>query len=131
MKILLLAVLSLLVTACATAEKSGYMYNEIRVQNNSKQVLRDFRITVPSTGAEFRCGNVAPLGLCSNRIGSRPYRQNPIVIEWSYGDGRRQTSEFVVPVPVSYTTGAPIQGVVEVDAGGDMQVYFSQEAGYD
>jgi hypothetical protein len=129
MKIIPLAVLSLLVAACATAEKPGYLYNEIRVQNNSKQMLRDFRITVPSTGAEFRCGNIAPLGLCSNRIRSRPYRQNPIVIEWSYGNRQRQTSEFVVPVPANYAIDAPIQGVVEVSAGGGMQVYFLQEAG--
>lgn len=124
-----LAVLLLLAVSCATTDK-GYVYNEIRVQNNSRQLLRDFRIIVPSTGAEFRCGNIAPLGLCSNRIGSRPYRQNPIVIEWSYGDGRRQTSEFVVPVPANYAIDAPIQGVVEVDTEGDMQAYFLQEAGY-
>ena len=131
MKILSLALLPVFLIACATAEKPRYQYNEIRVENNSRQVLRDFRIIVPTTGAEFGCGNIAPLGLCSNRFGSRPYQQNPIVIEWSYGERKRQTNEFVVPVPANYTLGIPIQGVVEVNQGGELQVYFLQEAGYD
>ena len=130
MRLLLSIVLSGLVTACATSEKPQHIYNEIRVENNSRELLRDFSIQVPSTGAEFTCGNIAPLGLCANRFSERPYGHNPIVIQWSYGDGQRQTNEFIVPVPANYAIGVPLQGVVEVSKTGEMQVYFLQDARY-
>ena len=118
MRMTMLSIGAILLAACASSEKPSYMYNEISVINNSKQILRDFSIKVPATGAEFSCGNVAPLGLCSNRFGLRKYRYNPIQIGWSFGDRGLQTDEFVVPVPVSYATGVAIQGVVEISADG-------------
>ncbi len=123
-------VLSGLLTACATIEQPHYLYNEIRVENNSRQILKGLSIHVPATGAEFSCGNIAPLGLCANQFGARPYRHNPIVIEWSYGNRQRQTNEFVVPVPTNYAVEIPLQGVVEVSRNGEMQVYFLQDATY-
>lgn len=118
------------VVACASTGKPDYMYNEIQVVNNSKQILRDVSIKVPATGAEFSCGNIAPLGLCSNRFGIRKYRHNPIRIEWTFGDQVRSTDEFIVPVPANYATGVAIQGVAEISADGELKVYFLQEAKY-
>lgn len=118
------------VAACASTGKPDYRYNEIQVVNNSKQVLRDVSIKVLATGAEFGCGNIAPLGLCSNRFGARKYRHNPIRVEWNFGDRARSTDEFNVLVPANYATGVAIQGVVEISADGELKVYFLQEAKY-
>lgn len=130
MKLLPLLFLSSVLLGCASSGPDRYLYNEIRVVNDSTQILRNLSIRVPGTGAEFSCGNIAPLGLCANRFGPRTYQHNPILIEWSYGDGQRRTSEFIVPVPANFATGVPLQGVVEVSETGEMRVYFLQEAKY-
>ena len=119
-----------LIAACATSYQPTYYYNEIRVINNSSQILRNFSIRVPATGGEFSCGNVAPKGLCSNRFGKRKYQYNPIEVEWRYGGNPLQTQEFTVPVPGTFTLGLAIQGVVEVSENGEMRAYFRQETLY-
>lgn len=120
----------IIVAACASTGKPAYMYNEIRVVNNSKQVLRDFSIKVPATRGEFSCGNIAPQGFCANRFEARKYRHNSIRIEWSYGARSRRTDEFVVPVPANFVTGVVLQGIAEINASGTLQVYFLQEEKY-
>ena len=119
-----------LITACATNHQPTYYYNEIRVLNNSSQILRNLSIRVPATGGEFSCGNIAPKGLCSNRFGARKYHYNPVQIEWSFGGGPVRTQDFTVPVPATFNLGLKIQGVVEVSDTGEMKVYFEQESGY-
>ena len=130
MRSLFLSAIACLITACATNYQPTYYYNEIRVINNSSQILRNLSIRVPATGGEFSCGNVAPRGLCSNRFGKRKYHYNPIQIEWGYGDNPERTQEFTVPVPATFTLGVSIQGVVEVNDNGEMRAYFEQETMY-
>ena len=116
-------------TACASTGEFGrpeYTYDEIRVLNKSRQVLPDFSITVPATGAQFSCGNIAPQGLCANSFGQRRYRYNPIRIEWSYGTRNRQTDDFVVQVPDDFTTELPLKGVIEINTGGRVRAYVVQ-----
>ena len=130
MKPALLVATVCLLTACATTHQPAYYYNEIRVLNNSSQILRNLSIRVPATGGEFTCGNIAPRGLCSNRFGARKYQYNPIQIEWTYGNGPVRTQDFTVPIPATFSLGLKIQGVVEVSDTGEMQVYFEQESGF-
>jgi hypothetical protein len=117
----------LVVSACSTTYKPMYMYNEILVVNNSRELLQEVTITAPSTGRTFSCGNIAPLGICSNHFDNRRYQYNPIRISWVVGNFAQQTEEFVVPVPDSFATGVPLKGVLAVSAEGQMSAYFQQE----
>ena len=116
-----------LITACATSYQPDYYYDEIRVLNNSSQVLGNLSIRVPATGGEFSCGNIAPRGLCSSRFAARRYQYNPIQIEWGHGGNLRRTQEFTVPVSPDFDTGVAIQGVVEIGDNGEMRAYFKQQ----
>lgn len=88
----------LVVSACSTSYKPMCMYNENIVVNNSRELVQEVTITVPSTGRTFSCGNIAPLGICSNHFDKRRYDYNPIRIVWAFGNSTQQTDEFVVPV---------------------------------
>ena len=117
----------LVVSACSTSYKPMYMYNEIIVVNNSRELLQEVTINAPGTGRTFSCGNIAPLGICSNQFDNRRYEYNPIRIAWAFGNSTQQTEEFVVPVPDSFATGVPLKGVLAVSPEGQMSAYFQHE----
>lgn len=114
------------ISSCAVTSERSYFYNEIRVVNNSSQLIRNVTIRVPSKGREFSCGNIAPLGLCSNRFGKRSYERNPIQISWTFGNRSRQTDEFIVEVPATLYAGIALIGVLEITPGGAVRAYFDQ-----
>lgn len=117
----------LLASACATKYQPSYMYNEILVVNNSRELLQEVTITASGTGRTFSCGNIAPLGICSNQFENRRYQYNPIQISWVFGNFAQQTEEFVVPVPDSFATEVPLKGVLAISREGQMAAYFQQE----
>ncbi len=128
MRNLALAWVLVTIAACAGTSRPEYQINEVLVVNNSRAVLNDVRITVPSTGRSFTCGSVAPLGICGNRFGKRRYEYRPIRIEWRYGDRSRRSDEFVVPVPATFYTGVPLRAVLSVSPDGAIETYFEQDA---
>ena len=95
--------------------------------NNSREIIRDVTIRDVANDRVFSCGNVAPLGICSNRFPKRPYAQNPIQIEWSFGGAALKTEEFVVPVPPYFYSGISLRGVLEISPEGAVSAYFDQE----
>ena len=103
------------------------MINEIRVVNNSREMIQQVTVSVLSTGATFSCGNVAPLGICSNRIGKRRYEYNPIKIDWVFGNSAGQTEEFVIEVPAYFSTGVPLRAELAFSPKGELSAYFEQE----
>lgn len=128
MKIYLVAGLALLATGCSSTYKPNYIYSEIRVVNNSRELLQEVTVTVPSTGRTLSCGNIAPLGICSNRFGKRRYEYNPIRIDWAFGNSAGQTDEFVVPVPATFSTGLAMRAVIAISEQGEISAYFKQES---
>lgn len=127
MKKSLLLGCALLVAACATSYQATYMIDEIQVINNSREMIQQVTVSVPSTGATFSCGNIAPLGLCSNRMGKRRYEYNPIKIEWVFGNTAGQTEEFVIDVPSYFSTGVPLRAEIAFSPEGELSAYFDQE----
>ena len=127
MKKLLLLGCALLVTACATNYRPTYMVYEIEVVNNSREMIQQVTVTVPDTGRTFRCGNIAPLGLCSNSMGKRRYEYNPIKIDWVFCNTPGQTEEFVMDVPSYFSTGVPLRAVLAFSPEGELSAYFEQE----
>lgn len=126
-KIFTAVLFGLSLASCATSYQPRYSYNEILVVNNSKELVRNATITVSGTGQVFSCGNIAPLGICSNRFGQRRYEMNPIKVDWTFGNTARQSGEFIVKVPAYYPTGLALRGVLAIEADGSISVYFEQE----
>jgi len=128
MKKLLFPGLALLLTACASSGyRPAYTINEIQVINNSREMIRQVTVSVPSTGATFSCGNIAPLGICSTRIGNRRYEYNPIKIDWVFGNTAGQTEDFVIDVPSYFSTGVPLRAELAFSPEGELSAYFDQE----
>ena len=114
-------------SACATAHKPTYHYDEILIVNNSRQLIQDVTITARETGRSFSCGNIAPLGICSNKIPPRRYTYSPIRIAWTIGSSARQTDEFVLNVPATMHIGLPLRGVLDISPQGAISTYFEQD----
>ncbi len=118
--------LGILLSACATVNEPRYFYNEILIINKSRELIQDVHISVSATNRLFSCGNIAPLGICSNKIPSRQYMKNPIRIAWVFGNTASQTNEFVLEVPATMTAAVPLRGVLEISLQGSLSAYFEQ-----
>jgi hypothetical protein len=127
MKKISIALLAGLMASCATSYQPNYSYNEILVVNNSKELIENVTIEVVDSGRVFSCGNIAPLGICSNRFGSRSYQKEPIDVGWTFGNVARKSEAFVVNVPAYFYTGLPLRGVLEINPDGSISPYFEQD----
>lgn len=104
-----------------------YSYNEILIINHSQEIIQDVTITAGASGRRFSCGNIAPLGYCSDKFPSRRYLRNPVQIGWIIGNLARQTRDFVLEVPTSFDTATPIRGVLVISAEGTISAHFEQD----
>jgi hypothetical protein len=121
---------ALLFSACATSSDNAprYTYNEVLIINNSKELIQNVTIRSADNERFFSCDNIAPLGICSNRFGRRPYKQDPFSIEWVFGNRARQTDEVTVKVPAYSSPGVPLRGVLEISPQGTITAYFEQDS---
>ena len=123
----LIAISCFLITSCATFSEPVYFYNEIVIMNKSREVIQDVTISAGETGRRFSCGNIAPLGICSNKTPPRQYMKNPITLAWVFGSTARQIDDFILEVPISMTTEFPLRGVLEISPRGSVSAYFQQD----
>ena len=124
----LVLIFVLLLSACATINTPQYFYNEILIINKSRELIQDVKISVSETSRGFSCGNIAPRGICSNKIPRRQYMKHPIRIAWVFGSTARQTSEFVLEVPATMDIALPLRGVLEISPQGSISAYFEQDS---
>ena len=115
-----------LLSACATAYNPSYYYNEVLIINNSRQLVQDVSVVASESGRTFSCGNIAPLGICSNKFPRRRYLNSPIQITWVFGNVTHQTREFVLEVPATMSIAFPLRGVLEISKNGSISAYFKQ-----
>ena len=120
-------ILSLLLSSCATIYESPYSYNEILIINRSRQLIQDVTISAAGTNRTFSCGNIAPLGICSDKFPERRYMKNPIRIDWVFGNTSGKSNEFVLEVPPTFSTALPLRGVLDINPQGLISAYFQQE----
>ncbi len=125
----MIVAVALLLSACATGTDHGprYTYNEILIVNNSKELIQNVTISSAETGRVFSCDNIAPLGICSNRTGRRPYEESLLQIDWVFGNRARQTDEMMLAVPAYFEPGLPLRGVLEISPQGEISAYFKQK----
>jgi len=127
MKNYTILLLGLLLSACATGHEPHYYYNEILIVNKSRVVIQDVTISADETGRTFSCGNIAPLGICSNKIPQRRYMKSPITLAWVFGNTARQTEKFMLEVPTEMSDEFPLRGVLEISPQGSISAYFQQD----
>ncbi len=128
MKAALVASLCVWLVACTNAAGPHYRYNEIRIVNNTFEIVRDVKVGVAGRGIEFSCGNIAPRAQCAKRFGSRRYRFDPIRVEWGLGGRARQVRDFVVQVPLTFYSGAALGVVLEITPNGTITTRTEQNS---
>jgi len=121
---------ALLLSACATGSNYAptYTYNEFRVINNSKELIKDVTVKSADTDRVLQCDNIAPLGICSDRFAPRRYKEGPFSIDWVFGDSVRQTNEVGIEVPAYNSPGPPLRAVLEISPQGAIKVYFKRDS---
>jgi len=136
MKETIIVAVALLLSACATGSNLGpsYVYEEIFVENNSKQPIRNLTIRVAGSGdgAEkvFSCENIIPLGKCQGRFTQRPYKEGRFIVDWVSADSDRQTADIEVKVPAYSSPGTPLRVVFPISPEGVMSAYFERSWRY-
>ena len=113
--------------ACANPYKPQHTINEIVIVNNTRDVIGDVSIRSTTSGRVFACGNIAPLGICSDRFPTRRLSDGPVVIEWSLG-GKRGQETLPAEVPLTLSTGLVLRGVLEFNPDGSIEGRFEQES---
>ena len=127
MRTALVACAASLLVACASGPNRGpaYTYNEIEVTNNSNETIRNMTLSV--SGNVIKCGDIAALGICSERFGRKNYTQAPVVIDWAFGNKPRQTDEIDIVVPAYNAPGNPLNIAIEVSPEGTISVSLIQK----
>lgn len=118
---------ALLVSGRAMAYQPNYIFNEILVVNNSNETIRNVTLRDEKSGQVYECGDIAPLGICSNRFGKRRYAQNPIQIEWAFGGNTSRVDEFVIQPPAYHVVSISMIAVLEISEQGTIEAYFDQD----
>lgn len=126
----LVVAITLLLSACAAGSDYGptYTYNEILIINNSRELIQEVTISSAATGRSFSCGNIAPLGICSNKMSPRRYGNSLLQIDWVFGNRARQTDKLSLVVPAFFQPGLPLRGVLEISPQGEISAYFEQDS---
>ena len=121
-----LAVSAIVLAACAGGYNPQYNINEIVINNNSDQAVRD--VSIRAGGRVFQCENIAPYGMCSNRFPQRRYQNDGIEIEWALGSGAPRSESLQLDVPATFITGLSLRGVLEVSPEGGIEAHFEQDS---
>ncbi len=117
-----------LLSACASGPGNGsqYTYNKIEVANNSDQLIQQLTIKLTDIGALTECGDIAALGLCSERFGRRTYSQAPFIVDWTFGDKARQTDVIEIAVPAYFVLGNSLYVAIEISPEGMISASLMQ-----
>jgi len=115
-------------TGCSSTPSPGFSYNEIVIVNQMRSPVRDVSVSATESGRMFSCGNIAPRGICSNKFPSRPYRASPVQIDWTIGNGSRNSKIIELTLPASFVVELPLRGVLLIDARGQVSAHLQQEA---
>ena len=127
MKSLVSAVILLLaLSACATGYNPRYRISEIVVNNNTRDAVRD--VTIRAGDRVFSCGNIAPLGICSNRFAGYVNQVNVVDIEWTLGNDATRRESLEVSVPATISVGRPLKGILDIEPQGVIEASFREYA---
>jgi hypothetical protein len=121
-------VLALALSACATDYNPRYRLAEIVVNNNTRDAVQD--VTIRAGDRVFSCGNIAPLGMCSNRLAGYVRQVNVIDVEWTLGNDAQRRESLEARVPATFSVGRPLMGVLDIEPQGVIEASFRQFAAF-
>ncbi len=116
-----------LLLSCTSFFKKEYYFNEIIIQNNSAELIRNVLIKVEKTGRIFKCSIIAPHGECSNKFKQKKYYGNLATISWSNRNYLKFTKNIQLSVPKSFSNNNPIKGIIKINIGGNINAYLAQD----
>ena len=90
-------------------------------------MIEQVTISAGASGRSFNCGNVVPLGLCTDKFPSRRYQKNPIRVNWVVNGTAGHTREFVLEVPATFVPELPLRGVLDISPDGTISAFFQQD----
>ena len=121
-------ILVLTLSACATSYNPRYRILEIVVNNNTRDAVRD--VTIRADDRVFSCGNIAPLGICSNRFAGYVDQANTVDIEWTLGNDAPRRERLEVSVPATFSIGRPLIGILDIEPQGGIKASFREFAAF-
>ena len=119
---------ALTLSACATSYNPRFRIHEVVVNNNTRDTVRD--VTIRTNNRVFSCGNIAPLGICSNRFAGYVFQTNLVDIEWALGTGAPRRESLEVSVPATFSRGLSVRGILEIDSEGVIRAHFMQDQSF-
>jgi len=127
MRVTLALCAAFVLSACASGSGNGpaFTYSEIEVNNNSSESIRNMIITVE--GRVTECGDIAALGICSQRFGRRRYTQAAFIVDWTFGNRPRQADEIEIAVPSYNASGNPLYVAFEIGTEGTISASLIQK----
>ena len=128
MKKFALLLLGLAATSAASAYNPSFVYSEVRVVNNSNEVIRDVSVLDRHSGRVYQCGDIKPLQVCAKYFGKRRLGIGTFEITWSYGDGASRKDEVMPSIPAFFPPGLALRSVFDISADGELSVYYDQES---
>ena len=129
MKGTLLVAAVIMLSACATGKNHGptFSYNEITVENNSQETVKNLSIRVAGTDQVYECGDIAALRVCSQRFARHKITETPFTVDMGFGDKERQTVEIPMSVPAYSAPGLAQRAIFEISPQGEITARFEQK----
>ena len=119
-------ILALALSACATTHNPRYRINEIVINNNTRETVRE--VTIRADNRLFSCGNIAPHGICANRYAGYVNQTSLVDVEWTLGSDAPRSKHLEVTVPATFTIGRTLRGIIEIQPQGGIDVHFRQDS---
>lgn len=129
MKILSILLLSFVSIACATSYTPNYIYNEIQVANLSNATITDVNLRMKGSDKTLNCDAVAKNALCYAHFGKRRYPQQGVELSWTDGDGSKKSQQLTPAIASYFSTGGPLQLILEINEDGSAKPIIKQESG--
>ena len=126
-KLLMLPVIFVL-ASCATGYSPEYRYSQVRVLNNSDQMIKNLVIQDQNSQRTLECGDLNGYGFCQHPIPKLRYKSMPLDVSWMTEDGTNRTESVEPAIKGPYTQGSPIQVELNFAEDGSLSGVLKQEA---
>lgn len=129
MKIISLALISLLLAACSsTGYSPRFHYNYIYVANLTGSTISNVALQVGER--DLRCDTVDVNKICDQRFATRPYPQQAMQLSWEDGDGKQQSQQLNPTIPATMAPSVPLHVALDIHADGSVSTNFRQDGLY-
>ena len=130
MKIINLALLSILISACSMNYNPRYYYHNIEVANLTGDTIRNLRVQVGPEGRVLECEEVTKNRICTERFGKKPYPRDVVEVSWTGADGQAVVEQVNPQIPLTFVPSHAVRLMLDIGEGNTVEAYFRQETIY-